>query len=242
MTRSPDDWMCIGIITSAHGVHGEVRVRPETDFPERFEEAESLTLLLPQPWPPPPPGMGVSSTSAAPAGPPARRGRGPARGKRTGPIPPPTAKGAKAASPAPDNAAQAPETPVEPPPPPPRRATRVFEVEEARGHKGGFLIKFAGIDDRERAETLRGVHVVVRRADLKPLPERTWYVYELEGLQVYTEEGEHLGVLEEVLFTGGNDVYVVKGAREILLPAIRQVIREVDLAAGRMVVHLLDGL
>lgn len=118
----------------------------------------------------------------------------------------------------------------------------MFEVEESRAHKGGFLVKLAGVDDRDLADALRGVQVVVRRDQLMPLPENTWYVYELEGLQVYTEAGEHLGVLDEVLFTGGNDVYVVKGEREILLPAIRQVIREVDVAAGRMVVHLLEGL
>ena len=78
-------------------------------------------------------------------------------------------------------------------------------------------------------------------ADLEP---DEYYHYQLVGLNVLTDEGEHLGALSEVLETGSNDVYIVRSTdgKEILLPAISQVIKKVDLATGTMLVHLLDGL
>ena len=78
---------------------------------------------------------------------------------------------------------------------------------------------------------------------LVPLPENHYYIYQLIGLDVYTDEGELLGKLADVLPTGGNDVWVVRTEKgEVLLPAIRQVVRKVDLEAKRIVVHLLSGL
>ena len=76
------------------------------------------------------------------------------------------------------------------------------------------------------------------------LPPGEYYHYQLVGLAVVTEQGEELGTLQEVLVTGSNDVYVVQSEAgdEILLPAVSQVIKQVDLSAGRMLVHLIDGL
>jgi 16S rRNA processing protein RimM len=86
--------------------------------------------------------------------------------------------------------------------------------------------------------------VAVRLGDLGPLPDGVYYHWEIIGLRVETEEGESLGSLGQILSTGANDVYVVRtpDGSELLLPAIAEVIRKVDLESGRMMVHLLPGL
>lgn len=121
-------------------------------------------------------------------------------------------------------------------------------VEQARPHKGFWLVKLSGVDDRNQAETLRGVRLEVEPEDRAPLKPDEFYVDDLIGLPVITVEGRQLGRLEEVLQTGANDVWVVRGdpargeVREVLLPALRDVVRQVDLAAGRLVVAPLPGL
>lgn len=123
------------------------------------------------------------------------------------------------------------------------QAHRPFRVEAARFHGNDMLLTLAGIGDRPEAEAVRGQLVSIALADAAELPPGRYYYYQIEGLNVFTEEGEALGRVVEILETGANDVYVVRGdEREILLPAIRSVIREIDLEGGRMVVHLLEGL
>ena len=118
-----------------------------------------------------------------------------------------------------------------------------IRIERVRPKSGGWILSFAGVRDRDAAEELRGAVLLANREDL-PAPEPgEWYVSDLEGLQVVTDDGRGLGVLAEVLQLPANDVFVVRdGAREVLLPAIDDVIVAVDLEAGRMVVHLLPGL
>jgi 16S rRNA processing protein RimM len=105
------------------------------------------------------------------------------------------------------------------------------------------VLKLEGIADRTAAEALRGAIFEVPLAEAVRLPPDTYFWHQLVGLRVQTVEGAPLGVLIEVLPTGGNDVYVVRDeAREILLPAIRDVVREIDLERGTMTVSLLPGL
>jgi 16S rRNA processing protein RimM len=79
--------------------------------------------------------------------------------------------------------------------------------------------------------------------DAVPLEDDEFYLYQAIGLDVYTDEGDHLGHVVDILETGANDVYVVQGQRgEVLLPAIDDCVLDVDIAAGKMTVHLLDGL
>jgi 16S rRNA processing protein RimM len=104
-------------------------------------------------------------------------------------------------------------------------------------------LRLEGIADRTAAEALRGAILEVPLSEAVALPPNTFFWHQLIGLEVQTEAGARLGTLVEVLPTGGNDVYVVRDAsREILLPAIREVVREVDLERGVMVVSLLPGL
>ena len=105
------------------------------------------------------------------------------------------------------------------------------------------LMSFEGYLDRTSVEALRGVFVQIPAEAARPLPEGEYYPHQLMSLDVVTTDGEDLGRISNVLFTGANDVYVVTGARgEILLPAISQVIKQVDLAGGRVVVELMPGL
>jgi len=116
-------------------------------------------------------------------------------------------------------------------------------VEGVSLHQRYALLKFAGYDDRTSAETLRGAVVQIPIEEAPPLAQGEYYFYQIVGLAVWTVQGEYLGRVREVLVTGSNDVYVVRGPRgEILLPAIEEVIREVDVEAGRLMVRLLEGL
>jgi len=116
-------------------------------------------------------------------------------------------------------------------------------VEGTRFHQGCALLKFAGYDDRTAVESLRGALVQIPIEEAMPLAEDEYYLYQIVGLAAWTVQGEYLGRVREVLGTGSNDVYIVRGPRgEILLPAIEGVIRSVDLEAGRLTVTLPEGL
>jgi 16S rRNA processing protein RimM len=118
-----------------------------------------------------------------------------------------------------------------------------YRVRTRRRHRAWTLLSFEGYPDRTSVEALRDMFVQIPIEEAQPLPEGTYYVHELMGLDVFTTKGEEIGRISDVLFTAANDVYVVQGARgEILLPAISQVVKQIDLAAGRVVVELLPGL
>ena len=116
-------------------------------------------------------------------------------------------------------------------------------LEGHRMHRARILLKFAGCDSREDADELRGQLIHVPIDEAMPLGEDEYYLYEIVGLEVWTAEGECLGWVEEVIETGGNDVYVVRdGEKEILIPALSDVVLNVDLEKGRMEVRLMKGL
>lgn len=116
-------------------------------------------------------------------------------------------------------------------------------VESVRFHKSFALVKLAGYDTRETAAALRAELLLVPEDEGIPLEEDEYYLYQLEGLAVYTDEGEHLGELVEVLETKANNVFIVQGSRgEVLLPDIDEVVLDIDFENVRMEVHLLPGL
>lgn len=118
----------------------------------------------------------------------------------------------------------------------------------ARLHKNNLLLQVEGVNRREEADELRGSWLFIPESDAVALEEGSYWVHDIVGLAVETEAGDHLGTIKEVLFTGANEVYVVETpvtvnqGRDLLLPAIEEVVRAVDLEAQRMVVHLLPGL
>jgi 16S rRNA processing protein RimM len=120
---------------------------------------------------------------------------------------------------------------------------RPIAVTGVRFHQDTVLLKLAGIDNRDTAETLRGQWLQVPEAEAIPLEEGEYYLYQLERLEVYTDEGQLLGRLVQVIETGANNVFVVQGAAgEVLLPDTDEVIREIDFDSNRMTVHLMAGL
>ena len=120
-----------------------------------------------------------------------------------------------------------------------------YEIEEVRYNKNQALIKFKGIDDIETAETFRNCYIKVKRSWEEELPKDTYYIVDLIGLEVFSDEDKKLGILKEVYPVPGgkNDVYVIETEeKELLLPAIKEVIKEVDIPNKKIIVHLLDGL
>lgn len=109
--------------------------------------------------------------------------------------------------------------------------------------KGQFLISLDGITTPEQAAAFRGADLYVPAEDAPPLEQDWYYHFQLIGLNVVTDDGRDLGVLVQVLETGANDVYIIRNdAREYLIPAIADVVQEVDLDAKRMTIHALPGL
>lgn len=171
----PVRFVAIGEIVASHGLRGELRVVPLTDFPKRFATTESVLL---------------GAAGREPEGEPVR-------------------------------------------------------VERASLHGRFVLVKLAGVETMEAAEALRHRLLFVPREEVAPLPKGRFYVFDLIGLSVVTEEGTPLGELTDVVENPANDLFVVRrggGQRDLLIPALKSVVREVDQEGGRMVVRLLPGL
>lgn len=119
-----------------------------------------------------------------------------------------------------------------------------YEIEEVKYHKDLVLIKFKGIDKVEDAELLRNCYLKVDRKDEPELEEGTYYIVDLLGLDVYSDEGNLIGKLDDIYNYGSSDIYVVKDelGKQLLLPAISDVIKEINLEQKKIVVHILPGL
>lgn len=119
-----------------------------------------------------------------------------------------------------------------------------FTLETSSPHRGQLLIKFKELTSLEEAERYRNAYIHVEPKDLHTLPEGYYYQFQLVGMEVYDDEKGYLGRLAEILETGANDVYVIRSDQygEVLIPAIAQVIAEVDVKRNRMQVRLLPGL
>ena len=114
-----------------------------------------------------------------------------------------------------------------------------YWIEKMRFQKPLYVVKLQGIDDISVAETLKGVEVFVEKDEIPALPENTYYIEDILGFEVITDEGKVLGKLDDVFNTGANDIYQVG---EILLPATKEVILKVDFEKKQILVHLLKGM
>ena len=185
-----EDFLRVGVVTTTHGVRGEMKVYPTTDDPKRFLDLEKVFVDEPE---------GPKGTKEQPG------------------------KGPKA---------------------PVKTVRRERAVEGVKFFKNLVILKLAGIDDMDAAAKLRGAELYVSREDAVPLEEGEYYIADLLGMEVVSDEGVKLGFVKDVLETGANDVYVVRKNKggEILLPAIHDCIREVDPENNVMKVHLMKGL
>ena len=190
-----EDFLRVGVVTTTHGVHGEVKVYPTTDDPKRFLNLERVF---------------VDEVMS-----------------------PPGNAGKPASSAKPDNASK------------PAKIVRTERgIENVKFFKNLVILKLSGIDDMDRAAKLRGAELYVSREDAVPLEEGEYYIADLLGMEVYSDEGEKLGVVQDVLETGANDVYMVRRPKgnPLLLPAIPDCVLDIDVEAGRMRVHIMEGL
>lgn len=161
----------VGIISSTHGVRGEVKVFPTTDDVKRFKKLKKVIL-------------------------------------DTG------------------------------------REHLPLEVESVKFFKQFAIVKFKGIDNINDIEKYKGKSLLVDRENAVKLRKDEYFIADMIGLQVYTEDRETFGVLKDVLETGANDVYIIDSPKygEVLVPAIKQCILDVDIEGQKMTIHLLEGL
>ena len=161
----------VGVITSTHGLRGEVKVFPTTDDPARFKDLKQVILAA-------------------------------------------------------------------------KREKLVLEIEGVRFFKQFVIIKFKGIDDINEVERHKGAELWITREQAVPLEEGEYFIADLIGLSVVTDEGAFLGTLTDVLQTGANDVYEVQmeNGKKALLPVTEECVLDVDLEKSKVLVHVLDGL
>lgn len=166
-----EEFFQVGVITATHGIHGEVKVFPTTDDPNRFKKLKKVLL-----------DTGIQKLE--------------------------------------------------------------LEVAGVKFFKKFVILKFKEFDDINHVEKYRKCPLLVTRENAVRLKKNEYFIADLIGLKVYTEDGTFLGNLEDVMQTGANDVYqiVTEEGKEILIPAIRQCILDVDIESGNMKVHLLEGL
>lgn len=118
-----------------------------------------------------------------------------------------------------------------------------LSIERSRPDKSDFILKLSGIDDIDQAGKLRGKALEIPLDEAHPLPEGKYYRFQLVGLEVLTTAGESVGRITEILPTASNDVYIVQGNRgEILIPAIADVVKSVDLEKGLLIIEVIEGL
>jgi 16S rRNA processing protein RimM len=118
-----------------------------------------------------------------------------------------------------------------------------FAVTEARIHRNLVIVQLENVESIDQAERLVGASILVEKAALPALEEGEYYWTDLIGMDVRTESGDPVGKIEDIILTGGTDVFVIKkGEKEILIPANDEVIRKVDIVARHMTVCLLEGM
>ena len=166
-----EDLLKVGVITSTHGIRGEVKVFPTTDDAKRFKKLKNVIL---------------------------------------------------------DNG----------------KEKIDMEIASVRFFKNMVILKFKGIDDINDVEKYKKAELYVTRENAVPLKKDEYFIADLIGVEVPSDEGEALGVIDDVLQTGANDVYVIKkaGCQDLLVPAIKACIKEGDIENQKMIVHLLAGL
>lgn len=166
-----EDYLQVGVITSTHGIRGEVKVFPTTDDASRFQSLKNVIL-------------------------------------DTG------------------------------------REKLSLEIERVKYFKQFVILKFKEIDNINDIEKYRKMPLLVSREDAVELGEDEYFIADMLGMKVFTDEGEEFGTLKDIMETGANDVYIIdtKMHGEVLIPAIKDCILDVDTEGQKMTIHLMDGL
>jgi len=117
------------------------------------------------------------------------------------------------------------------------------QIEAISPHKTGAIVSLKSVKDIEDAQKLVGHELYIEKEQMEDLPAGEYYRYELIGLEVITDEGIHLGKIEDLLPTGSNDVFIVRDeGKENMIPATKEVIRDIDIAKGKMIIRPLEKM
>ncbi len=124
-----------------------------------------------------------------------------------------------------------------------KNSSRVLTIGKVWYHKKFVVIKFKEIENMNEAEKIKDYLIKIDRKDAVPLDEDEFFIADLIGVKVITDEKEELGEIKDVITTGANDVYVIKtSGKDILIPAIKQCVLNVDMSSRTMTIHLMKGL
>lgn len=125
-----------------------------------------------------------------------------------------------------------------------KKEEKELQIEDVKYQKNMVLVKFKGIDKIEDAEKLRNSYIEIDRADAIPLEEGQYFIADLLGLDVFLDTGEKLGILDDIYNSGSSDIYVVKNelGKQFLLPYIDDVVKQINLEEGKIIVHIIEGL
>lgn len=125
-----------------------------------------------------------------------------------------------------------------------KNSLKTFIIEDVKYSKNLVLLKLNGIDDINAAEIYKNCYLKIERKDAVELPKDSYFIIDLIGITVFSDNNEELGNIVDVYSTGANDIYVVKNelGKQVLLPAISEVIKDVDIKNKKMIVHLIEGL
>lgn len=121
---------------------------------------------------------------------------------------------------------------------------KLLKINNLKTKKNAVILKFEDIDNIEKAKMIVQSFLKVKRSNAVKLPKDTYFIFDIIGLEVYTNENELLGKVDNIISTGSNDVYVVKNKnkKEILIPAIREIIKNIDVEKKRITINMVDGL
>ena len=119
-----------------------------------------------------------------------------------------------------------------------------MKIENVRYQKHLVILKLKNVEDMNSAEKLKGSYIKIHRKDARKLPKGKYFIADIIGSEVVTDDGQSLGKVDDIYNTGSNDIYVVKDelGKQILLPGIKDVIKEIDLENEKIIVHIIKGL
>lgn len=116
-------------------------------------------------------------------------------------------------------------------------------IKDVRYQKGMVYLKLENINDMDTAESFKDTYISIQEDQLRLLPEDSYFLFDLEGMDVYSTEGIYLGKIKEIYQTGANDVYEVKNKKEShLIPAIKDVVKSVNVQDKKMIINIIEGL